>query len=165
MTTIEAETTLRSLACQGCAKHPNILKAVAFVRARLRGDQALMDVLLDPIIESAVRIAVYSARHDLRTQAKNHNQCPRGKDAKDAAAGNLATSLLDIWIINSKTLRECTGLEVRCEMEMDTAKRDGYSQNIRLYDGILAKVKDDEVVGDKVTDRQAENLWKRVEAK
>lgn len=162
MTTIEAETTLRSLACQACAKHADILKAVAFVRARLRGEQALMDVLLDPIIESAVRIAVYSARHDLRTQAKNHNQCPRGKDAKDAATGTMASSLLDIWIIGGKTLRECLGIEVRCEMEMDTAKRDGYSQNIRLYDGILAKVKDDEIVGDKLSDRQAENLWNKV---
>ena len=139
--TEDKTTTVYDIAQDAIVAHPDIESAFEYVKQKLDDDTELRDTLASAMIDSAIRTAIYSARHTDKTNLKqmpNHSE--RNGDIAAAMSDLAARSMLDSWRMDDgRVLGDVKGGELAELAEGDRAKAGGFFANAAFYEALAAK--------------------------
>lgn len=149
-------------------KTPVTEEVYAAVKSRLNN----LPKLKADLTEKLIRQAIVETVDHLRTSDRKSfyisvppNPTTRGKEAIEMASAAMSLALLDVWTVNNKRLRDCTGEDLDLAIDDLAEQVAGANQKVRFYKALRAKLEDEETVGEKFNNKSAQKLLNETKRK
>jgi hypothetical protein len=158
--------TAKELIAECCERHAEPELAIGAVLDRLAGDKPLAKELNEELVYAGIASMVYLHRHrqltDVKQSAANPGNCKRGLDAMEASARVQERAFLSAWIMpDGRALGDYSGKDLREQADIESAQSVGHANKAAFYSR-LAERADGATVRERMTDAQAERLWRNI---
>lgn len=160
------ELTLRSIAREVCPEFSDPEKQIAAVKRALHSRGDLRAKLLDELEDTAVKTAVYSARHAYlaKIKAGSPGHCRRGLAAIAGVAEALEAAMLDWPMPDGRLLGEYGHADLLAASNDDKLTADGLLRRASFFGKLAELTPDGKTVRQAVGAIAARKIWRQIEA-
>lgn len=162
MTQDDIHPKMSELARAACAQHDDPGKALKHVKRRIMRDPRLQELLLDWMIEQAIRLSVHRERYRKKKNLKAGimTECGRVPGALKAVARLHLENILDTWVLDGTEipLGDATAAEL---IELASSKRScglGHLAVADFYDALAVEAKGS-TVRKKLSNAVVARMW------